>query len=64
LATPAAKNHITWKWVVEVDIPVMEQIITTMEAVWTKVNPSDGVIQLIFDPMVTMSLSPKQMSHI
>merc|ERR1719483_1883051 len=63
-ATPAPTTPITWQWVVEVGIPAMEQIITTMEAVRTTVNPSEGVILLILDPMVTITLFPKQMSPI
>ena len=43
-------------------MPAIEQIITTIEAVRTTVKPSEGVILLIFDPIVIITRFPKQTS--
>ena len=51
---------VTWQWVVEVGMPAMLHTITTTEAVSTTVKPRLGVIRLILEPMVSMTLLPQQ----
>ena len=53
---------MTWHWVVDVGMPMRVQSIRTKFEEITTTKPRDGVIGVIFDPIVVITLSPNMIS--
>ena len=49
---------MTWHWVVDVGMPIRVQSMRTKFDEMTTTKPNDGVIGVIFDPIVVIPRSP------
>ena len=51
-------EKVTWHWVVDVGMPTRVQSIRTKFDEMTTTKPNDGIIGVIFDPIVVITRSP------
>ena len=49
---------MTWHWVVDVGMPIRVQSMRTKFEEMTTTKPREGVIGVILDPIVVITLSP------
>ena len=57
-------EKVTWHWVVDVGMPTRVQSMRTKFDEMTTTKPNDGVIGVIFDPIIVITRSPNMIRPI